>query len=949
MKKKLLYSRVLATSLTLLIAFYANAAVFPYVTQLQSFGGTSADLATFTPIPGDYTLEVQGTVGVAISVAGGVYSYTPTTSGTVRFAQKNGVVYVYEGTTYMTSITPDYSTIFPTIADANVTTDANNLLQNASFETTGTLVGGTNYNFGAPWTTNVTITGSGGIRIGNGTAGNTNGTWECVWRGTGNSNYFAQPVATTIESNTFYKVVLRQIAGANSTALFNIGLGSTVSGMEYGSKTMLLANNKNGQYSLVLGTPASVSGTTYFTFKNTAANTATAGNQLDALTQIDYLQLIKGTFATTGISNVSSATFLAGTAYAPEFTVNYAGGDSYDMTPKILNRGFDNLKGEWTESPAANLGGYNYSEVEYFGKTFNLSQAITGLPAGIYQLKVQNFERAAANDGGVAYNAATEVLQSKLYATSSVTTYNKTFNSVYSNVFQAAWGGTASNNYINSMLSANGAFTAGYYDMQLDNIVVGADGALTIGARKDTNVSNSWSIFDNYRLYYFGPVLDPIMTAPQSSVSLTTTTNTATIDLTGSNLTSNVSITVPSTHITLSGTNVTGTSPNYTIALANANTTNAITATWDIAANVSGNISFTSGTASLNVSVSTSDVETVAMTGISLSAGHLTTTFDAGTTSYLVKAPADASSVTVTGVTNPTVATVTNNGTAISASTTSVILTGNSYNNAAHTSDYTVTWDGNYTFADWDANGITGVNSMPTYYGWVAAPTLTWMAANTTSPGTVRYMDMVAGVNAGIGGITYVYNAVNYDGRIMFARWDGGVANLARVYSYPASLEAGKQYKVTGKAAWNSNASAPTLTFKINTAKDNTGTEIASTTAVTGTAGNLVDVLINTFSVPTTGIYYLTVTSSTESLCAIADLSLIEGPFTSVDGLNNTMKVYTVGRSLYVTGADSYNVYNVQGVKVATVSNNNSNTKVNLNQGAYIVKSNNGIQKFIVK
>lgn len=947
MKKKLLFTRALVTSLTLFFAFYTNAAVFPYVTQLQSFGGTSADLATFTPIPGDYTLEVQGTVGVTISVAGGVYSYTPTTSGTVRFAQKNGVVYVYEGTTYMASITPDYSTIFPTIADANVTTDANNLLQNASFETPGSLVGGSNYNFGSPWVTNVTVASSGGIRIQNGTAGNTNGTWECVWRGTANSNYFAQPVATTIESNTFYKVVLRQIAGSNSAALFNIGLGSTVSGMEYGSKTILLANGKNGQYSLVLGTPASVSGTTYFTFKNTAANTATAGNQTDALTQLDYFQLIKGTFGTPGITNVSSATFLAGTAYSPEFTVNHIGGDSYDMTPYILNKGFDNLKGEWTESPAANLGGYSYSEVEYFSKTFNLSQAITGLPAGIYQLKVQGFERATSNDAGAAYAAATEVIQSKMYATSSVNTYNKTFNSLYSNIYQAAWGGTQTNNYINNMAAANGAFTAGYYDTQLDNIIVGADGALTIGSRKDTNVSNSWSIFDNYRLYYFGPVLDPIITAPQSSVSLTTTTNTAAIDLTGSNLASNITITVPSTHITLSGTNVTGTSPNYTIALANANATNAITATWDIAANVSGNISFTSGAASLNVSVTTSDVESVAMTGISLSAGHLTTAFDAGTTSYLVKAPADASSVIVTGVTNPSAATVTNNGTAISASSPSVVLTGNSYNGAVHTADYTVTWDGNYTFADWDANGITGVNSMPTYYGWVATPTLTWMAANTTSPGTVRYMDMVNGANAGISGITYVYNAVNYDGRLMFARWDG--ASLARVYSYPAYVEAGKTYKVTGKAAWNSNASAPTLTFKINTAKDNTGTEIASTTAVTGAAGNLVDVLINTFSVPTTGIYYLTVTSTTESLCALADLTLLEGPFTSIDGINNTMKIYTLGRSLYVVGADSYKVYNIQGVKVADVSNNTANTKVDLNQGAYIVKSNNGVQKFIVK
>ena len=243
-----------------------------------------------------------------------------------------------------------------------------------------------------------------------------------------------------------------------------------------------------------------------------------------------------------------------------------------------------------------------------------------------------------------------------------------------------------------------------------------------------------------------------------------------------------------------------------------------------------------------------------------------------GTTSYTVKAPADALSATVIATTTPTVATVTNNATALNGSTPSVVLTGNSYNGSAHTADYTFNWGGKYTFTDWAANGSTDATlSIPTGYGWSATPTIGWIAANGTTAGTVRYMDMVAGANTGIGGVTYTYGGVNYDGRIMFVRWDG---SAARVYSYPVYLEACKSYNFTGKAAWNSVATAATLTFKINSVKDNTGTNYATGTTVTTTAGALIDASMNSITVPVTGVYYLTVTSSTASLCALADLAM---------------------------------------------------------------------------
>ena len=339
MKQKLLTNGkgILLVLLCMLSAFSVQAvSVIPYLNALQSFGGSTADLGTFTPIEGDYTLEVQGTVGVQISV-GGLYTYTPTVSGTVRFVQKINKIYVYEGSTFMTTITPTYTITYPTITDGDAATNVNNLLRNASFETTGTLVGGTNYNFGTPWVSNVTVAASGGIRITTGT-GLVNGSYLCLWRGTANSNYFAQPILSTIKPNTSYKVIVRETAGSNAYANFNFGLGSTVSGMEYDFKPISLGNTKTGTWSITLHTTQNVTGTTYFTVKNTPNNTANTGS--DPVAQMDYLALVEGTLSVPapGITGVSSATYLSGTAYAPEgVAINYAGGDYYDMTPSVIN------------------------------------------------------------------------------------------------------------------------------------------------------------------------------------------------------------------------------------------------------------------------------------------------------------------------------------------------------------------------------------------------------------------------------------------------------------------------------------------------------------------------------------------------------------------------------------------------------------------------------------
>ena len=697
-----------------------QAAVVPYLTPLQSFGGSSVDVTTLVTITGDYTLEVEGTSGTQISVGGGYYTYAPTASGTVRFSQRNGKVYVYEGSVYKATISPDltkisYPDIFSAANSSSSLTgiyDIRNLLQNPGFENASNTVWKC-YDHNAA---NIAITSvsASGTSIRNGAV--ITETNALLFHKT--ARYLTQSIAAgTIKSNTYYKLAFKYKTNSANTsqdgAVFRADLGTTEKGTEIiSTPTRTTANNTTittFSETFKVGT-INVSNPVWFCVERTANYNASS----QKLEWYDNFTLVEGSLVAgiTGASG-STATYLAGTAYAPEnIVVDYVAGDYYDMTPQIVNPSFEDLQTNtittipgWTntgsmqtQNNAASGSGWTkngnlYAE-KYTGSgtlsAASLSQTITNIPNGRYQMTLSGH----ANPNTSATGAS-------------------------------AFAGAAS-----TVIGAGGTYT-------VDNIAV-SNGTLNIGFQLVAPINCNWTGVDNFKLYYYGPT--PVLSAPQSTAAFTTSTNTATINLTGANLTNEITITVPSSHITLTGTNVTGSSPNYTIALVNANTLNSITATWGKAVNVSGNITFTSGTASKTVAVSTSDVESVALSGITLSSGGLNTPFAVGTTTYTAKAPADISNTTVIATSTPAVATVTNNGTTISASNTSVVLTGNSYNGANHTTDYTVNWGGNYTLADWAAGGSSNTDailSVPTVYGWSANPTVTWQAANTS--GNVRY------------------------------------------------------------------------------------------------------------------------------------------------------------------------------------------------------------------
>lgn len=280
------------------------------ITLKNDLSGTAASLSDFNVWYNDYTLEVEGTADTEIRVAADNISYTPEATGTVRFVKKDGIVYVFEGTTYKTAVHSSKADYTYTRTLSGSDSSTGNILENESFETPGdVLTTDKAWKLGSPW---VVANFSWG-KDGSGIRVQLNGsTKRLVWRGSGNNAYFSQPLS--LNRYKGYKVYLQQVGGGNANAKFNIGIGNAAGDYSYLSTQMTLGSGKDGTYNAILGVNENIPASgAYFTFRNTSSNTASSGS--DPVTQIDWIGLVgSDDFPITG---VSSASYIYGTAYAP--------------------------------------------------------------------------------------------------------------------------------------------------------------------------------------------------------------------------------------------------------------------------------------------------------------------------------------------------------------------------------------------------------------------------------------------------------------------------------------------------------------------------------------------------------------------------------------------------------------------------------------------------------
>ena len=164
---------------------------------------------------------------------------------------------------------------------------------------------------------------------------------------------------------------------------------------------------------------------------------------------------------------------------------------------------YDSRNDGWQGSPA--LGGRSENRcAEKYNTTFDVYRTTTSkLPAGRYRLSLQGFYRNGGYaDAATKHNNGNENLNAVFYAG----TATQPLQSIFTEAGKLNVGKTTSGisgNFPDSMNDASDFFSAGLYDNTLE-FTVKTSTAVTIGVKKSVAVTNDWTIFDNFRLEYFG-------------------------------------------------------------------------------------------------------------------------------------------------------------------------------------------------------------------------------------------------------------------------------------------------------------------------------------------------------------------------------------------------------------------------------------------------------------
>lgn len=208
-----------------------------------------------------------------------------------------------------------------------------------------------------------------------------------------------------------------------------------------------------------------------------------------------------------------------------------------NITFTMANPSFigDNTAG-WTIGQGSS--GVAYEECEFFNQNFNIFQVIKGLPTGYYRVAVQGFYRDGTNEQ--AYEKANTTptpeeeteseaparrfagsnnLNAQLYAKVGEATKNTPIMSwaefmTTGEEFNGYWSPNATDEtvdaenvlyFANTMEAANILFNKGMNaDGNVVDIYLEEGNDLTVGVMKNTTISNDWTIFDNFHLYYLG-------------------------------------------------------------------------------------------------------------------------------------------------------------------------------------------------------------------------------------------------------------------------------------------------------------------------------------------------------------------------------------------------------------------------------------------------------------
>ena len=175
--------------------------------------------------------------------------------------------------------------------------------------------------------------------------------------------------------------------------------------------------------------------------------------------------------------------------------------EPFDLTFLIKNASTDDYVG-WSATPTI-----NHSCAEFFEKTFDYSQTLTKMPRGTYKLMVQAFERPGAYaEAYKDFAAGNNKVGTTLYMAGRSTKVKHIAEEAQK---KKLGGGEVSVGspvrYIpNDMYSASIYFGKGLYDNEVVYHLSSKSASIKIGLRCSNAGTAHWTIFDNFRLYYYG-------------------------------------------------------------------------------------------------------------------------------------------------------------------------------------------------------------------------------------------------------------------------------------------------------------------------------------------------------------------------------------------------------------------------------------------------------------
>ena len=159
------------------------------------------------------------------------------------------------------------------------------------------------------------------------------------------------------------------------------------------------------------------------------------------------------------------------------------------------------------------------SVIEFYEMTFDFNQIIEGLPAGTYDLRAQAFNRPGSNaDVFADYQAGNNNAAAYLYAGSNEVKVCHQAEGASATKLHSEDYTTSLQTYVpNTMASSAVHFAKGYYDNSLLFSLTAATD-LQLGIRQSTSATAYWTIFDNFRLYYYGSMSKDMVTDVETIV-----------------------------------------------------------------------------------------------------------------------------------------------------------------------------------------------------------------------------------------------------------------------------------------------------------------------------------------------------------------------------------------------------------------------------------------------